>query len=132
MYNQLFKIKPTDEIINKILLCFGLTNLEDKSEFTIQQLETNNTMDNYKIIEEEVKKFYIPFKGKLYFGKYEYKNIITIGRQILKTVNYTITSKEKYSNKKKYLIYKLISLAEKKKNISNKEEEQEEYVLNFN
>ena len=130
MYNQLFKTKPTNEIINKILFCFGLSNLEDRSEFTIQQLETNNTMDNYKSIEEEIKKNYIPCKAKRYFGKYEYKNIITIGRQFLKTVNYTITSKEKYSNKKKYLIYKLISLDEKKK-VSNKEVE-EEYVLNFN
>jgi len=103
MYNQLFKTRPTEAIINKILTCFGLTNLEDKSEFTILQLETNNTMDNYKLIEEEIKKFYIPCKGKIYFDKYEYKNIITVGRQILKTVNYTITTKEKYSNKKKFL-----------------------------
>jgi len=115
MYNQLFKTRPTEAIINKILTCFGLTNLEDKSEFTILQLETNNTMDNYKLIEEEIKKFYIPCKGKIYFDKYEYKNIITVGRQILKTVNYTITTKEKYSNKKKFLIYKLLSLDEKKK-----------------
>ena len=129
MYNQLFKTKPTEEIINKILNCFGLINLEDESEFTIQQLETKNTMDNYKIIEEDIKSFYIPCKAKLYFEKYEYKNIITVGRQLLKTVNYTITSKEKYSNKKKFLIYKLISIDEKnKKNNDNKEE----YVLNFN
>lgn len=122
MYNQLFKTRPTEAIINKILTCFGLTNLEDKSEFTIQQLETNNTMDNYKLIEEEIKKFYIPCKGKIYFDKYEYKNIITVGRQILKTVNYTITTKEKYSNKKKFLIYKLLSLDEKKKKILLKKE----------
>jgi hypothetical protein len=130
MYNQLFKTRPTEAIINKILTCFGLTNLEDKSEFTIQQLETNNTMDNYKLIEEEIKKFYIPCKGKIYFDKYEYKNIITVGRQILKTVNYTITTKEKYSNKKKFLIYKLLSLDEKKK--KNPIKEGEKYVLDFN
>jgi len=130
MYNQLFKTRPTEAIINKILTCFGLTNLEDKSEFTILQLETNNTMDNYKLIEEEIKKFYIPCKGKIYFDKYEYKNIITVGRQILKTVNYTITTKEKYSNKKKFLIYKLLSLDEKKKKNSIKKGEK--YVLDFN
>jgi len=130
MYNQLFKTRPTEAIINKILTCFGLTNLEDKSEFTILQLETNNTMDNYKLIEEEIKKFYIPCKGKIYFDKYEYKNIITVGRQILKTVNYTITTKEKYSNKKKFLIYKLLSLDEKKK--KNPIKEGEKYVLDFN
>ena len=130
MYNQLFKTKPTEEIINKILNCFGLSNLEDKGEFTIQQLETIDTIDTYKIIEEELKKFYIPCKSKLYFGKYEYKNIITVGRQILKTANYTITSKEKYSNKKKFLIYNLISLDDKKK--KNDNTDNEEYVLNFN
>ena len=130
MYNQLFKTKPTDELIEKILNCFGLTNLEDESEFTIQQLESNNTMDNYKIIEDDIKKFYIPCKAKLYFGKYEYKNIITVGRQLLKTVNYTITTKEKYSNKTKFLIYKVTSLDQKK--IKKTKSETEEYVLNFN
>ena len=115
MYNQLFKTKPTEEIIKKILNCFCLSNIEDNSEFTIIQLESNDTMNNYRMIEDEIKIFYIPCKAKLYFGKYEYKNIITVTRQVLKTVNYTITSKEKYSNKKKYLIYKLISLDEKKK-----------------
>ena len=129
MYNQLFKTKPTEEIINKILLCFGLTNFEDKNEFTILQLETIDTVDNYKMIEEDIKMFYIPCKAKLYFCKYEYKNIITICRQLLKTINYTIKSKEKYSNKKKFLIYKLISLEEKKKKKTNINEE---YVLTFN
>jgi len=130
MYNQLFKTKPTEEIIGKILTCFGLTNLEDESEFTIQQLENIKTMDNYKLIEEEIKGFYIPCKAKLYFGKYEYKNIITMGRQVLKTANYTMITKEKYNNKKKFLIYKLISLDEKNKNNIIKTEE--DYVLNFN
>tara|TARA_B110001469_G_C9443554_1_gene224490 strand:- start:238 stop:630 length:393 start_codon:yes stop_codon:yes gene_type:complete len=130
MYNQLFKTKPTEEIVNLILNCFGLSNVEDSGEFTIQQLETIQTIDTYKFIEEEIKKYYIPCKAKLYFGKYEYKNIITICRQILKTVNYTIISKEKYCNKKKYLIYKLISLDEKKKKKNNNGTDV--YVLNFN
>ena len=111
-------------------MCFGLTNIEDKGEFTIQQLETIKTIDKYKLIELEIKGFYIPCKAKLYFGKYEYKNIITIGRQVLKTVNYTIVTKEKYNNKKKFLIYKLISLDEKNKNNIIKTDE--DYVLNFN
>ena len=55
----------------------------------------------------------------MYLGKYEYKNIITVSRQLLKTIDYTIYSKEKYSNKKKYLIYKLEKVRDKNNNLVN-------------
>jgi len=139
MYNQLFKIKPTEELINKILNCLSLDNLDDNSEFTIEKLESGNVISKYKLIDEEIKTFYIPCKAKMYLSKYEYKNIITVFRQILKTIKYTINSREKYSNKKKFLVYKLCKIEDKNNNppgiiednsssntINNK------YVVNFN
>ena len=51
MYNQLFKIKPTEELINKILNCLSLDNLNDNSEFTIEKLESGNVISKYKLID---------------------------------------------------------------------------------
>jgi hypothetical protein len=118
MYSQLFKIKPTEEIIQTLLECLCLCNINDNTEFTIEKLETNNCIDNFKLIENSLKIFYIPCKAKMYLGKYEYKNIITVSRQLLKTIDYTIYSKEKYSNKKKYLIYTLGKIEDKSNNTS--------------
>jgi len=119
MYSQLFKIKPTEEIIQTLLECLCLCDINDNTEFTIEKLETNNCIGKFKLIENALKIFYIPCKAKMYLGKYEYKNIITVSRQLLKTINYTIYSKEKYSNKKKYLIYKLEKVRDKNNNLVN-------------
>jgi hypothetical protein len=139
MYNQLFKIKPSDEIINKILICLSLENLDDNTEFTIEKLELNNVISKYKLIDEEIKRFYIPCKAKLYLSKYEYKNMITVFRQILKTIHYTINGREKYSNKKKFLIYKLCKIEDKNNEESSILTENSvlntinnKYIVNFN
>ena len=127
--NQLFKKEPTDEIILKLIQCLGLKDLNDKTEFSKLQMEHINTIIRFKLIEEELKKFYLPCKAKKYLNKYEYKNIITICRQFLKIKNYTLVAKEKYIKTKKYLNYKLITLEEKK--ITSTINKNETYVLNF-
>tara|TARA_B110000285_G_C14830281_1_gene470536 strand:- start:24 stop:452 length:429 start_codon:yes stop_codon:yes gene_type:complete len=116
MYSQLFKIKPSEEIIKTLLECMCISDINDNTEFTIEKLETIKCIDNFKLFELALKKIYIPCKVKMYLGKYEYKNIITVFRQLLKTIGYTIFSKEKYSKKQKYLIYKLGKIEDKKHN----------------
>ena len=127
MYSQTFKNKPTPEIVNKLVSCFGLPNLDCGEEFTLKKLEDNNTVDKYKLIEQELIPYYIPCKAKKYLGKYELKNIITVVRQFLKSQLYNFKTKEKYSNKKKFLIYQIVKTNEEKK-----EEDNTNYVLTFN
>ena len=51
MYSQLFSKKPTDEAIIKLLNCFGLSSLEDQTEFTFKKLDEFGTIDKYKEID---------------------------------------------------------------------------------
>ena len=122
--NQLFKIEPSKTLINELLLCFDLKNLEDKKLFSSIEMDIIKTKSKFLLLEEKLKLIYIPCKYKIYFKNLDnYKNIITILRQILKTINYTVISKEKYIKGKKYLYYSLINFKDKKNN--------KEYVLKF-
>jgi len=127
MYSQTFKIKPSIEIINKLLDCIGLSGLDCEEEFTLKKLIENNVIEKFKIIEPELVPFYVPCKARKYLNKYEVKNIITIVRQFLKTCAYNFETKEKYSNKRKFLIYKIV-----KNRVEEEEPNQENYVLTFN
>ena len=94
--NQLFKIDPSIELINQLLLCFNLKNLEYKKLFSSLEMDLNFTKSKFLLLEEKLKEIYIPCKYKTYFKDLDnYKNNITILRQILKTINYTVISKEK-------------------------------------
>jgi hypothetical protein len=127
MYSQTFKIKPSIEIINKLLDCIGLSGLDCGEEFTLKKLVENNVVEKFKTIEPELVPFYVPCKARKYLNKYEVKNIITIVRQFLKTCAYNFETKEKYSNKRKFLIYKIV-----KNRVEEEEPNQENYVLTFN
>ena len=61
-------------------------------------------------IVEELKKYYLPCKSKLYLLSLNEKKCITILRQLLKVHNYTLMSKEKYIKGKKSLFYQVIPL----------------------
>jgi len=122
--NQLFKVEPSKDLINKILVCFNLDNLEDNKIFSSLEMDLISTKSKFILLLDELKEIYIPCKYKIYFKDLDnYKNIITISRQIFKTVNYTLNSKEKYKKGKKYLYYYLIHCEEKK--------EKKKYVLEF-
>ena len=127
MYSQTFKNKPNIEIVIKLVSCLGLSDLNCTDEFTLKKIEENNIVEKYKAIEQELVQYYIPCKAKKYLGKYEVKNIVTVIRQFLKSHLYNFKTKEKYANKKKFLIYKIVKINEEKK-----EEDNSNYVLTFN
>ena len=59
---------------------------------------------------DELEKYYLPCKAKVYLSDINERKCITILRQFLKSQGYTLISKEKYINKKKLLIYQVIPL----------------------
>lgn len=131
--NQLFVVKPTPEIIFKIINFLGLENLDDRNEFTILNMNENETVKKYFQNNIEINGYYLPCKRKD-FKSLTNKNCITIARQFLKTIQYDIVSKEKYINNKKYLQYKLISKQEKEDNIREKKEKEKrdkEIIITF-
>ena len=97
--NQLFVVKPTSEIILKIINFLGLENLEDRNEFTILDMNENTTIEKYTKNNIEINGYYLPCKRKD-FNFLTNKKCITIARQFLKTIQYDIISKEKYFGRK--------------------------------
>ena len=110
MKNQLFKVSPDLKITEKILKNFGINDINDNHSFTRINLRDLNTVDKINEMEEELRRYYIPCKAKLYLININEKKCITILRQFLKIHNYTLMSKEKYIKGKKSLFYQGIPL----------------------
>tara|TARA_Y100001936_G_C15893881_1_gene569503 strand:+ start:21 stop:416 length:396 start_codon:yes stop_codon:yes gene_type:complete len=106
--NQLFKVSPNIQITEKILENFGIKGMDDNHSFTRENLSDLNTVDNINNMYDELIRYYIPCKGKKYLTDLNEKKCITILRQFLKILNYTLMSKEKYIKGKKTLFYQVI------------------------
>jgi hypothetical protein len=132
MKNQLFKKIPPREFIIDIIKLYGLDDLNDKCSFTRKDLEKLNTVSKLIDYKSELYKYYLPCKGRLYLNDLNEKNIITILRQLLKTLNYTLNSREKYVKGNKFIIYNIISIKEKEyKPIKSSSINNEKTLINF-
>jgi hypothetical protein len=100
--NQLFKIKPSYDILTKLCLLFNidLNNLDKNNNFTINEL--NFDINDIKKLLEHC---YLKCKQKIYFNDISMKKSITILRQILRLYNYNLISTDYYNNSKKYIRY---------------------------
>tara|TARA_Y100000385_G_scaffold290525_1_gene364064 strand:+ start:9658 stop:10089 length:432 start_codon:yes stop_codon:yes gene_type:complete len=114
--DQLFKKYPTEELFNKIIQSFGLQNLNDTRSFSRKDLKILKTIENIEKLKTELYECYLPCKSRTYLNELNEKNIVTVLRQILKTKNYTINSREKYMRGEKFIIYSLCPLEKKKYN----------------
>lgn len=110
--NQLFKIKPSKELINEILyyISIDLNNIESKNYFTMNEKNILLINENMEEIKSRLRDYYIPCKKKIYLDNMNIKKFITIIRQLLKLYNYKIHSIDKYNNGKKYIFYYIISI----------------------
>ena len=131
--NQLFIIKPSQELILKILTTFGIKDLKDNHEFSLLDMNSIDTVKKLKELEPEIQKYYLPCKQKIYLNDWNYKTCITIARQFLKTIDYDIHSREKFIKNKKYLLYKLITRQEKEQERikKNKKTKKKEVIITF-
>lgn len=110
--NQLFIRKPEKIIIEKFLLLFGynLDNIDENIKFNKNKLLSNNILDKFESIEDELKENYINCKQKIYFDNITIKKILTILRHHLRLINYKLVSEIKYYNNQKIINYKIINL----------------------
>jgi hypothetical protein len=131
--NQLFIIKPTQDLILKIISTFGIKDLKDNHEFSLLDMNNIETVKKLKELEPDIKKYYLPCKQRIYLENWNYKTCITIARQFLKTIDYDINSREKFINNKKYLLYKLITRQEKEQDKIKKEKKtkKKEVIITF-
>ena len=112
--NQLFRVLPEMDIIYSLLQIFGLDSLKDTKFFTKDTLQENNTVQKMKDMKEELQKYYLPCKLKLYVNDtITEKKCITTLRQFIKVQGYTLISKERYIEGKKVSVYRLIKCDDK-------------------
>ena len=81
------------------------------------------TLNIFHILENDLRKYYIPCKQKIYFDNMNNltnKEAITILKQLLKIHDYDLNSREKFIKGIKYSIYKIITKQEKIFNIKKK------------
>ena len=105
--NQLFRILPDIEIINKILETFGLTSLNDTKIITKETIKENDTINKLNDIKDVLETYYLPCKT-LYIRDISDKRCIVILRQFIRVHGYALISKERYINGKKMNVYRLI------------------------
>ena len=111
--DQLFKKIPSDALFFKIINSFGLMNLKDTRAFSRKDLKILKTVQNIESFKDQLTECYLPCKARTYLSSLNEKNVVTVLRQILKTRNYTVNSREKYMRGEKFIIYSLIPLETK-------------------
>lgn len=104
MINQLFRRCPTDDELEIILKCYGISNLNDDININYTSMKIHNTIDNLYINLDILIDIYLPCKYK-FISELTDKRAITLLRQITKLYDYKVC---KYSiNKTSY--YKIQS-----------------------
>jgi len=104
---QLFKVLPNKEFIDKIAQLYGIKDFDINYKFTIKDLENRKVIDKLNDLKLEIAVYYLNCKFKKYMEDLTEKKSITVLRQFLRVINYKVESREKYSNRKKYLVYNL-------------------------
>jgi len=106
---QVFKETPDADILNKLLKTIGIDGFKEEYCFRKKDFEKWGTISKIVELKHELEKYYFPCKSKIYLNNIDEQKVVTILRQFLKSLNYSIISKEKYSNGEKYILYTLIS-----------------------
>ena len=108
--NQLFRTMPDRSFVISLLNLYGIEDFNDTRYFTRENLETLNTAEELKELEDKLRNYYIPCKAKTYLEEISIPRSIVILRQFLKCHGYTLFSKEKFIKSKKHTIYKIVTI----------------------
>ena len=135
--DQIYSSPPSDELFQKIIEVFGITEMNTDQTFSRSDLKVHDALGKLSNLIPYLKNCYLPCKARTYLNDLNYKNIITILRHALKTRGFTILSRERYSKGTKYIHYRIVHFKRKdeKKTEVNKEEkkiDKEDLVVTFN
>ena len=108
--NQLFRTMPDRSFVISLLNLYGIEDFNDTRYFTRENLETLNTAEELKELEDKLRNYYIPCKARTYLEEITIPRSIVILRQFLKCHGYTLFSKEKFIKSKKHTIYKIVTI----------------------
>lgn len=105
--SQLFRKKPTPEFVTKVAALYNIKEFKESQKFTLSNLESLETVEKLNGIMPELKEYYINCKANKYLENLDPKRAVTVLRQLLKSINYNLVSKEKYANGRKFLEYRV-------------------------
>ena len=117
--NQLFKKKPSKELIIKVLNIFDIEDFNDSKQFTRKDLEKIDLCNNLNIFSSKLNEYYLPCKFKIYLQDINIKKSITLLRQLLKLYDYNVKSNEKYIKGEKIIVYQILPKNSQKKKITS-------------
>lgn len=103
--NQLFKNTIPYELLIKIINSFGYNNINDVYSFCKTDLENIFIIDKLNEFKDEISKYYLPCKSKIYLNELNINKSITLLRQVLRVYGLKLVSKQKYIKQKKTTIY---------------------------
>jgi hypothetical protein len=118
--NQLFNKLVEEELTLLLLKCVHINGFDDNRTFTKNDMKLYNSVQFFELnVLDELKKYYLPCKAKIYLTNLNEKKLITIIKQVLKLSNYNLISIEKNKNNKKCISYKLSKLTPLKSSNDN-------------
>ena len=98
--NSIFRKFPEKQLILELLIKLRFTGFNDTKYFTKEDICDKDFEDICVLIEP----YYIPCKAKKFLNC---NNKITVLRQLLHCIDYTLESKEKVFNSKKTIVYSI-------------------------
>jgi hypothetical protein len=103
--DNLFREYVSKEIVGEILKLLNFDGVTDSRFFTIRDIDVSKFEMAVIILEP----YYIPCKAKKYlYGILSVHRILTILRQILKPIGFTLYGQERTIGRKKETIYQII------------------------
>ena len=129
MIHQLFQDLQDDNFKIKLLNCYGIKDLNDKKEFTKNDLEDLEIIQKIEDLIPDLVLYYLPCKYNMFLKNITVNKSITILRQILRLSNYQLKKREHVHNKKKTIYYHIEEINYKNIKIDNSKDK---CVLDFN
>lgn len=111
--NQLFSQKVSPDVVQRLIECFGLKNLEDRKSFSKQELVQLGTVDRLNAMKPDLETYYLPCKAKVYLSDLTEKKTLTVLKQVLRLHGYCVQSYERNMNHKKVIFYRLMNEQER-------------------
>lgn len=105
MSSQYFRLEPSDEVVNKVLLAFGLNGLNDDRVFTREDIVAKNVVENIYDISKELEFYYFPHKVKWVLTDLTEKSVVNILRHVVKVKGYSLKC---FGNKKREVAYQVV------------------------
>jgi hypothetical protein len=112
--SQLFRKTPSDEIINKILGAFMISDIDDQKTFSKIDMKHIRTIEKLQQLRSEMEEFYIPCKARTYLVYIDERTALTILRQFIRIKERVLISYEKFMNGKKFSVYSISRIFSKK------------------